>query len=81
MENLQNIIILVLILVCTYLYFDRKSLKYWKDYYLKESDKFSKDYFQMLDINFELESKLNKTEKIIFQQKEELLTRKPSKKK
>ena len=81
MEITQNIIIFILFCITVWLYLDRKSLKYWRDYYLKESDKFSKDYFLMLDINFELKSKLNKAEEIISQQKQELLTRKLSKKK
>ena len=81
MEIAQNIIILVLTLVCTYLYFDRKDLKYWRDYYLKESSQIYDNYEQMREWSYELEEKLNKAEEIISQQKQELLTRKQSKKK
>lgn len=73
METVQNIIILVLLLISTYLYFDKKHLVFWKDYYKNE-------YNEILDWNQELESKLTKAEEIISQQKEELVTRKTKKK-
>ena len=81
MEIIQNIIIFILLVGIIWLYFDRKDLKYWRDYYEKEMNRYSKDYFQMLDVSLSFEEKLNKAEEIISQQKQELLTRKTSKKK
>jgi len=80
MENLQNIIILTLTLFCTYLYFDRKHFKYWRDYYLKESNKYIEENKKIFTAYVELESKINKAEEIISQQKQELLIRKSKKK-
>lgn len=74
METIQNIIILVLTLICTWLYFDRKDLKYWRDYY-------HNCYKDAWDNYHTTQCELDKAEEIISQQKQELLTRKQSKKK
>jgi hypothetical protein len=88
METTQNIIILILLIGIVWLYLDNKSLKYWRNYYLKESNdsfdyniKVLQENKKLSELNFNLEEKLNKAEEIISQQKQELLTRKQSKKK
>ncbi len=95
METTQNIIILILLIITVWLYLDRKDLKYWKNYYRKELDNSWLDRESLLNYSkkiveekeilsemcFELEEKLKKAEEIISQQKQELLTRKTSKKK
>ena len=81
METTQNIIILILLIITVWLYLDRKSLKYWRDYYLKESNRNIEENKEIFSAYLELETKLNKAEEIISQQKQELLTRKLSKKK
>ena len=87
METLQNIIIFILLIGIVWLYSDNKNLKYWRDYYLKESNdsfdyniKLLQENKKLLKLNFELEEKLNKAEEIISQQKQELLMRKTKKK-
>jgi hypothetical protein len=88
METAQNIIIFILFVGIVWLYLNNKNLKYWRDYYLKESNdsfdyniKVLQENKKLSELNFNLEEKLNKAEEIISQQKQELLTRKQSKKK
>lgn len=87
METAQNIIIFILLCITIWLYFDRKSLKYWRDYYKQEYEYSQEDLVKNIQKNIdlssknvELEDKLNKAEEIISQQKQELLTRKTKKK-
>ena len=80
METAQNIIILILLIIIVWLYFDKKDLKYWRDYYLKESNRYIEENKEIFSAYVELEEKLNKAEEIISQQKQELLTRKTKKK-
>lgn len=81
METAQNIIILILLSITVWLYFDRKSLKYWRDYYFKESNRYIEENKEIFSAYLELETKSEKLEEIVAQQKQELLTRKQSKKK
>lgn len=87
METAQNIIILFLLIITVWLYFDRKDLKYWRDYYKQEYEYSQEDLIyniqRNIDLshqNVELETKYYKSVEIISQQKEELLTRKNKKK-
>lgn len=94
MELLQQIIILVLLLLTVWMYLNRKDIKYWRNYYRKEAETHLHDYEELYfeynrieqhnkkisEIACNLEEKLNKAEEIIFQQKQELLTKKSKKK-
>lgn len=80
METAQNIVILILLSIIVWLYLDRKSLKWWRDYYLKESNRNIEENKEMFTAYLELETKSEKLEEIVAQQKQELLTRKTKKK-
>ena len=54
---MQNLIILALTLVGTYLFFHRLHYKKWMQYYQNEMQKYSDDYFKMLSINADLNTK------------------------
>lgn len=86
METAQTIIILFLLGGIISLYLDNKNIKFWRDYYQKETYDFQEerdDYLnligkkekhnhQLSEMCFRLEEKLNKAEEIISQQKQEL---------
>ena len=94
MENLQNTLSIILLLGIVWIYLDKKDVKYWRNYYKKEAETHLHDYEELYfeynrieqhnkkisEIAFDLESKLNKAEEIISQQKQELLTKKSKKK-